>query len=52
MDFFFAIVLAAVLIIPIGSYSYDMGKDDLCKKQFSGEMHDGKCVKVQREELK
>lgn len=52
MDFFAIIILAVFMLLPVGSCSFDQGKEDLCKKQFSGEMHDGKCVKVQREEIK
>ena len=52
MDFFSTMILVIFITLSVGSCSYDMGKYDLCSKQFSGEMHDGKCVKVQREEIK
>ncbi len=52
MDAFFILILTVFLTMGVGSCSYDLGKQDLCKKQFSGEMHDDKCVKVQREEIK
>jgi hypothetical protein len=28
------------------------GKHELCREQFQGELHQGKCVKVSREEVK
>ena len=51
MEFFVAFLMAACFILG-NSIGSDTGKSSLCKKQFAGEMHGGKCVKVQREEVK
>ena len=51
MELVFGLTMAVVLII--GSCcGYSTGQASLCEKQFQGEMHEGKCVKVQREEVK
>lgn len=42
--FFFSVIVGAIF--------FDSGEKSLCSNQFKGEMHQGKCVKVQREELK
>ena len=51
MELVFGLTMAVVLIIGSGC-GYSTGQSSLCEKQFQGEMHEGKCVKVQREELK
>ncbi len=35
-----------------GAMGYEIGKKAICQDQFQGEIHKGKCVKVQREEVK
>ena len=46
-----AILMAIVFIFGL-LVGNTKGQDRLCQDQFKGEMHDGKCVKVQREEVK
>lgn len=51
MEIVYALLLG--LAFSLGSVvGYSAGQSNLCEKQFQGEMHEGKCVKVQREELK
>lgn len=46
------LAVMAVMFIMGGVMGYSVGTKSLCRDQFQGEIHKGKCVKVQREEVK
>ena len=45
-------ILTLIVAAMFSVVGVEYGKGALCKDQFHGEMHEGKCVKVQREEVK
>ncbi len=45
-------VILTLMFLIGGVMGYGAGTKSLCRDQFQGEIHKGKCVKVQREEVK